>query len=277
MAIINGYTTLQSVKDLLKITATDTTDDAVIEDMIGQVSRYIDAEAGRKFYPRIETRYYNVPRDRRQLTLDDDLLVLTSVTNGDGDAVVAADYTILPANAYPKFAIRLTDTTSEYWDVDSNSNSEQVIDVLGWWGFRQDYGTRAWITGSTLNEGAGLNATDLTFTVTSGTLFKAGQIIKIENEIMMISSVSTHDITVPMRGDNGSTAATHANATPVYIWAVEPQIEQACRMIVKNFYHNRFGQNTSAVATITAAGVVLAPEDIPASAIKIMQSFRRVF
>jgi hypothetical protein len=128
--------------------------------------------------------------------------------------------------------------------------------------------------GSLLNE-APLNATDLTWTVDAGGTFAVGQIIKAENEIMQVTAVSGNDLTVAVRGDNGSTAAAHAHDTPVYIWQVEPDIELACRMIVKNLYHNRFGQNTTATATITGAGVVLAPEDIPASAMSILKVYTR--
>lgn len=275
MAILNGYTTLQAVKDLLRITETDTTDDGVINDIITQASRYCDDTTGRRFYPSIETHKFDVP-EGRAIWFDDDLLSVISVTNGDDVAVAAADYILVPANVYPKYAIALTEATSVYWDVDSNNNAEQVIDINAWWGFRQQFTARGWLTGSTLNEGAGLNATDVTFTVTAGTSFKAGQIIKIENEIMNVSVVATNDITVPARGDNGSTAATHANATAVYIWSPEPDIELATKIIVRNLYHNRFGQNSTGTPTITSFGVVLAPEDVPASATKLLQRYTRI-
>jgi len=272
MAIINGYTTLQALKALKDITVADTTDDGVINDLITEASRYIDGKTKRKFYPRQETRVFDVPGGR-DLWMDDDLLSVISVTNGTGDAIASTEYILLPANYYPKYAIRLTNSTSEYWQPEDGVLYEQVIDISAWWGCHQHFTQRAWLLGSTLNEGAGLNATDLTFTVTSGTLFAAGQVIKIENEIMNVSAVSTNDLTVIVRGDNGSTAATHANATAVYIWQPEPEIELACRLIVKSLYQNRFGNNTSATATITGAGVVLTPEDIPASALKIITPY----
>jgi hypothetical protein len=83
-------------------------------------------------------------------------------------------------------------------------------------------------------------------------------------------------VTVAVRGDNGSTASAHVITTPVYIWQPEPDIVLACQMIVKNLYHNRFGQNTTGVATITGAGVVISPEDIPASALAILKNYERL-
>lgn len=275
MTIINGYTTLQQVKDLLKIEQDDFADDAVIEDLISQASRWIDTETGRRFYPSVETHSLNVP-DGRGLYLDDDLLAITTLTNGDGTVITSTDYILLPSRAYPKYAIALTESTNTYWETDSSTNSEQVIDVLGYWGCHRDYASRAWLNATTLNEGAQLNATDTTFTVLSRAKIKIGNIIKIENELMIVTGLNASDVTVWQRGDNGSTAATHADLTAVYVWQVEPQIEMACKLIVTNMYHNRFGSNTTGTATVTSFGVVLAPEDIPASVHKIVASFRRL-
>lgn len=275
MAAINGYTTLADVKSLLKIEADDFADDAVIDSLIEQASRFCDDTTGRTFYPRIETHSFDVP-DGRSIWFDDDLLAVISVTNGDATAITSGYYILHPANVYPKYAISLIESTSLYWEVDSNQDAEQAIDIAAWWGFRQQYTQRAWVLGTTLNEGGVLNATDTTFTVTSRSKFKIGQVIKIESEMMIVSGLNASDITVMARGDNGSTAATHADGSSVYIWTPEPDIVLATHLICKNFYHNRFGQNTTATATITAAGVVLAPEDIPASALKILAKYTRI-
>lgn len=275
MAAINGYTTLADVKSLLKIEVEDFSDDAVIDSLIEQASRFCDDTTGRRFFPSIETHKFDVP-EGRAIWFDDDLLAVITVTNGDDTTLASTEYILEPANIYPKYVIALTQATTYYWEDDDDNNTEQVIDINAWWGFRQDYSKRGWVLGTTLNEGGVLNATDTTFTVTSRAKFKIGQVIKIENEMMIVSGMNASDLTVMARGDNGSTAATHADTTSVYIWSVEPDIVLATQMIAKNFYHNRFGQNTSAVATVTAAGLILAPEDIPASALKILQRYTRI-
>jgi hypothetical protein len=272
--IVNGYSTLQAIKDLLNITAVNTTDDGVLNSLVNAASRYIDDYTRRTFYPRIAELLLDTPRGRK-LYLPDDLLAIITLTNGDAEVLTTADYLLEPANIYPKWAIMFKQSSTKFWSTDAYNNTEQVISVEGWWGCRQRYAEHAWTLGSTLNEGGVLNATDTTFTVTSGTLFNAGNIIKIEDEIMNVASKSTNDITVNKRGDNGSTAATHADTLPVYIWSVEPAVELAFQMIVRNFYHNRFGQNTTGISQITAAGVVLAPEDIPKSAINMLDPFVR--
>ena len=59
-------------------------------------------------------------------------------------------------------------------------------------------------------------------------------------------------------------------------WSGVPaDIKVACYEIVNASYGRRSGQNMTAVAEITAAGVVLTPEDIPQSARKIINAYRR--
>lgn len=54
-------------------------------------------------------------------------------------------------------------------------------------------------------------------------------------------------------------------------------IELACQMIVVSLYQNRFGGQTEGAATITGAGVVITPKDIPAGAVEIIKKFARVY
>lgn len=61
-------------------------------------------------------------------------------------------------------------------------------------------------------------------------------------------------------------------------WTSTPaDIQMACRMICLRMYQNRFGQNVDGPATITAAGVVITPSDIPSDALKILKLYKRRF
>ena len=138
MTITNGYTTLAKVTALLDITTTDTGDDGVIEDMITQASRIIDRITGRTFYARTETRYFDVPPDR-MLELDDDLISITTLTNGDSTVLTtASDYYLLPSNDSPKWAVVLKESSSNRWTWDSSNNRERAITIAGTWGFTTD-------------------------------------------------------------------------------------------------------------------------------------------
>jgi hypothetical protein len=195
MAITNGYCTLPEIKNFLRIVSTDATDDTVLEQLVEGASRLIDIETRRTFYARSETHYYNAP-DTRQLWIDDDdLLAITTLTNGDGTTITNTDYNLIPANSTPKYAIAIKESATIYWQYSSAGNSEMVISVAGTWGF---------------------------------------------------SSTTPTDIKV------------------------------ACMRIAERAYHNRFGENAAESTTITASGVVLTPADIPASAARLLASYRRL-
>ncbi len=134
MAIINGYCTLADYKVYAKVSSEDSDDEALIEDMIETASRFIDTQSIRTFYARTETRYYNVPTSRT-LRLDDDLLTITTLTNGDGTEIANTEYHLLPKNVSPKYAIQLKSTSSILWLSDSSGGLEYVISVAGTWGW----------------------------------------------------------------------------------------------------------------------------------------------
>jgi hypothetical protein len=182
----------------------DAADDGVIEDLIETASRYIDNQTGRTFYARgtalaPEDRYFSVPRDgnKRWLWLDDDLLQVVEITNGDGVVVAAADYYLMPRNETPKYAIVLKHYSGEYWKINDDGDYEYVIEVSGIWGY---------------------NAT-------------------------------------------GSHPA---------------DIQTACLMIASSLYKRRFGENMSSITTVTGAGVVITPQDVPKEAAYILDSYKRL-
>jgi hypothetical protein len=112
--------------------------DAGLESTIEAVSRWIDSYTGRTFYSRTaETRRFDVPDvgDKHLLMLDDDLISVTTLTNGDAEVLTTADYVLLPANGTPKYAIKIKDISSKFWSYNSDNSTEQVITVVGSWGY----------------------------------------------------------------------------------------------------------------------------------------------
>jgi len=69
-----------------------------------------------------------------------------------------------------------------------------------------------------VTEGAEFSATDVTLTVGDGTLFTALQLIKIDDEILQITAISTNNLTV-VRAEAGTTAAVHDDGSTIYIGA----------------------------------------------------------
>lgn len=112
------------------------TDDTLIAALITRASAAIDSYCGRTFRQREdEARTFDAVRDVDGLTLylDDDLLSVDSIANGDGESVAAASYVLLPANRTPKYAIRLKASGGVTWTY--TTDPEDAITVTGTWGY----------------------------------------------------------------------------------------------------------------------------------------------
>jgi len=75
---------------------------------------------------------------------------------------------------------------------------------------------RAQATTTTINEGAAFAATDTTLTVASAASLIVGDYLRVGNELMQITAITTNDLTV-IRGALGTTAAAHANGATLTV------------------------------------------------------------
>src|SRR3990167_5415049 len=114
----NSYATLAEFKAYVArrslTTPVSSADDAVIDSMLEAASRqYEDEHDHLQYYPSIETRSFDVPdwTTKYQLWLDKELVEIISLTNGDATAITSAQYVLLPANLYPKYGIKLLDSS----------------------------------------------------------------------------------------------------------------------------------------------------------------------
>ena len=71
-------------------------------------------------------------------------------------------------------------------------------------------------SGTDLNEGSGIDASVVNFTVDDGTKFTVGDEIQIENEVMLVTNIATNELYVH-RGWAYTTAAIHGDGLDVYI------------------------------------------------------------
>lgn len=272
----NSYATLADYKAYVtargQSITTDAADDGVIESLLETASRYLDSETGRVFYPFIQPRYFDVPASR-ELQVDDDLLEVITLTNGDSTTMPTTEYYLTPKNVTPAAGLKITDISSYTWLSNSAGSMENAITVLAIWGYRQKY-SDAWKSGGTLGAAISSDST-LSATMTAGHTLASGQIWRIDNEIVQ-GSVSTNTLTLQSRGDNGSTAAFHLNGATVYIWQPEQGAKNATLEIAQNAYDRRFGRSSQNIATVTAAGVVLSPRDIPVMAERFILPRRRI-
>lgn len=144
MAITNGYLTVAELKAHLSIT--DSGDDALLEDIVSDVSREIDEECGTRFYAVSETRYFTAVESHRiLLPVGSDLLsvdVNGLKTDEDGDRTyektwATTDFDLLPYNA------QLGSTPRPYWEIRVTPEGdysfpvgvEKGVQIAGSWGF----------------------------------------------------------------------------------------------------------------------------------------------
>jgi len=182
VTLVNCYAAVSDLKDVKEIKTTNPPQDSVLADYITAASRWIDNYTGRTFYARTETHYFDVPKTPRNLRLDDDLLTLTTLTNGDGTVIASSNYKLWPYNTSPKHEIQILRSANIYWLLSGGIDWEAAISVAGTWGY--------------------------------------------------------------------------SSTTPA-------PIKSACIDIAVNAYGRRHGENTSGIARVTSAGVVLTPRDIP--------------
>ena len=62
------------------------------------------------------------------------------------------------------------------------------------------------------------------------------------------------------------------------VWGVAcpTDIKEACLAIIKAAYNRRFGENMNSTTTVTQAGLVITPEDVPAKALQAIRNHRRI-
>jgi len=114
----------------------------MVEESIFRAQSYVEGMSHRILEPLTETRYYDADLESgrlqghgvasaTELILDEDLLEVTALVNGDGTALPAAAYVLQPANEYPKYKIRLR--RGYHWTY--TLDPIQAIQVTGTWGF----------------------------------------------------------------------------------------------------------------------------------------------
>lgn len=125
-----AYASLAEVKSYLGISVT--TDDTLLAALIARAQKIIEIYTGRVFEAVTATRYFSTDSiEGRYLYLwGDDLLTVTTLTNGDGTTITAANYRLEPRNENPKWQIRLDEDTT--WEFD---NSDDEVSIAGTWGY----------------------------------------------------------------------------------------------------------------------------------------------
>ncbi len=238
-----AYATFDELKDALgdALGSSTTTYDVPMRVLAERASRSIDRLTGRQFWPETLTRYPD-GSGTAELWIPECLgLTTVSMSSDDGanyTDLLATDYVVyggplLEYNRTPYLRLDMyTNGTYSYW-----YTGQRAIKIVGLWGWHDDYGN-AWEDSQDTTEDTTLSATATTITVNDADgadltgltpRFQIGQMLRIESEYVFVTAVTagtTNTLTV-VRVYNGSTEATHAQNTIIYIYRPPMLIKQA--------------------------------------------------
>lgn len=249
----------------------DTGDDALIKTFIRAASDIVQRYTERTFVPYTETREYVAPRGR-VLEVDEDLLSVTSVTDGSG-ALVGSTYSLTPWNRYPKTAVTLEPTY--FWT--RQTDTWQDIAVAGVWGYHRNP-SKMWKSVAVL-EDALASTTAPTLTIT-GTAAAAGietyDYIRIGSEVMQVTAVSSaaNAVLTVVRGDMGSTAATALDAATVELFIVTSDVREAAEQLTVYLYRQRDKAGEQNIQI--AEGAVLVDQQSAQTILRVLEPYRRL-
>lgn len=257
------YATVDEIKLGAPDTFQGTTNDVAVRFLSLRASLLIEKLARwTKFWPVSATRYFDGSGGVEQWI--DDLLEITSVSIS---ADYGATYAALGATDYQKLGgtdLRLDATPYSLLRMWRSGNYSQfytgqnAVKIVGLWGWHDDY-ANAWEDSLDTVEDNPLSnsATTITVNDADGAVswgltprFQIGQVIKCESEQMIVTDRDTtlNKLTV-VRAQHGTTAASHAQNTPLYIYRPPEVVKQA--VIIQTARWFKRGQ--SAFQDVTAS------------------------
>ena len=231
---MNSYATLSTFKGSSYLKTTDNQYDADLLAALEEGSREIDKDTERFFYLWEGTRYYDGATNR--IILDDDVYTLTTLAvDTDGSAQYASIYnlgsTSAPVDAFT-YPLNVTPITRLEANPQGNyghfgSGYRKAIKITGVFGYGDDYPAAAYnLIGDTVID-APLTSGATTLNVANGTLFSAGQTLRIESEQVYVYANPTGNKIPIQRACNGTTAASHVATTPIYLYSYPKAISKA--------------------------------------------------
>ena len=123
MPIVN----INEVKRYLDVS--EPIDDLMLEECIARAQALLEQNTGRYLDSVKETRFFQAPKyGGATLMLDNDLMNLIRVVNGDGEEISPYDVIYEPINGWPKYAIELRASAETAWVSD-----DALISVRGEW------------------------------------------------------------------------------------------------------------------------------------------------
>lgn len=276
------YTTLAAVQREIRATGNEPDGNAALWQAILFVHSRINAYTRNRFEPSMEARYYDsrghhIERNPTALYLSDYLVELISLSDGDGTKSLS-DVLLYPRSE-PHYKLVLKDGTFAAGDTWLSA-----VTVNGVWCYREDYSRDAWIaSGDTLQ--ASLNLVGTTIAVNNAQAadsygntprFSAGNVIRVDDEYMLITSVtdgSSGDVLNVRRGHNGSSTATHDSGAAIDVFHPQDDIVRAATLWASYLFARRGRHERT---TFDGVATVNFPQDAPDEVTSILDMYKRL-
>jgi hypothetical protein len=264
VATRHTYASVDDLRDYLAGTSYSSnwsSDSAIMTRIVEASSVRIDNYMGmQSFGPRSETRYYDigsgslrkstqnirnstggniigpssamvnaVPLDSWLVSVTGTITSYKSTDRAESESLDEGynnDYWLLPYNTSPKVEIELNEDSSKGFH-----GGQQTLAVTGVWGYSNDLSDEKTTTGT-------VGETVTAWGVNDASTLNTAQTIKVDDEQMYITGISSNTLTVE-RGVNGTTAATHTAGTSVYTYVYPTLVVQACLDLSKIYFRDR--------------------------------------
>lgn len=188
-----------------------------------------------------------------------------------------------PQGATPIRTIRFNDGNgaicNNWWWPQVPPRLDSIV-ITGWWGYASDFANQ-WVTSNdTVQDVSGINASVQTVTVSSVDGFDArfntprfspGNLIRIDGELLLV--MTTDDVANTLsvlRGQNGTTATTHANGAAITIWYPQEDVMDVVSRQAAYFYARRGAYEETVVQNVATA---VYPRDMVAELLATLQAY----
>lgn len=234
-----------------------------IQRLIYEVTDKLHQVTGYSFVPylKAESRRLTLIRNRKELILwngelqlslawaNQPLLSISSLT-WDGTAKTSGAYAVGDGSTYPAEYVALN--PAETWSYGDSFGDSAII--TGVWGYHNNPDLLWRDSGDTVQDNP-LSDSATTLNVSDGSNFETYQYIRIEDEYLLITSISTNALTVE-RGVLGTTASAHVANTQIDTLQIHDVARSAVRRLVVAEFLNPGELNSSisvngATVTIT--------------------------
>lgn len=220
--------TLTYVRQHRRLQTTETGDDILLQSLINEASADFQRAVGRVCMPYYAAHTFDYQNPYMLTLRGYDLLAVTTLTNGDSATISSGNYVLRSSNLYPKWRVQIKQNASTTFTW--SATPEEAISIAGWWGYAPNY--PSFWTDTALDIPAGnITSSSTSFTLVSTSGLEVGMYVKVEDEIMQVTAL-TSTVVTHTRAELGTTAAAHNAGVAIYRANALADIQFAVREMV---------------------------------------------